>query len=242
MIQTDKMNREKACSILDLPFYFNKAMLRKKYKIACLKYHPDKNPNHHDENYNDLFVEIKNAYDFLKKELNESNESRESRESNELNKESILNHFDSDTLKYYVSILHFFKENIDRVINPVVDHLKKFEYYELYPTLDQLFNKSLYILNDIYIPLWHHELTIDHYKIKIIPDLPDYIDIDMNNNVHVYLTVEIRKLFTFLLGGVSFLITDIGDQLFIGKGIPIIQEKIYDISLSDVIFHITLNS
>ena len=223
----NQMNREKACAILDLPFYFDQTMLRKKYKIACLKYHPDKNQNQS----NDLFVEVKNAYDFLK-EL-ESNESKD---------ESILNHFDSDTLKYYVSILHFFKENIDRVINPVVDHLKKFEYYELHPTLDQLFNKSLYILNDIYIPLWHHELTIDHYKIKIIPDLPDYIDIDVNNNVHVYLTVDMRKTFTFLLGGISFLITEVGDQLFIGKGIPIIQEKIYDISLSDVIFHITLNS
>lgn len=223
-----KMNREKACAILDLPFYFDQTMLRKKYKIACLKYHPDKNQNQ----CNDLFVEVKNAYDFLK----------ESNESNELKDESILNHFDSDTLKYYVSILHFFKENIDRVINPVVDHLKKFEYYELHPTLDQLFNKSLYILNDVYIPLWHHELTIDHYKIKIIPDLPDYIDIDINNNVHVYLSVEMRKTFSFLLGGISFLITEVGDQLFIGKGIPIIQEKIYDISLSDVIFHITLNS
>ena len=224
----NQMNREKACAILDLPFYFDQTILRKKYKIACLKYHPDKNQNQS----NDLFVEVKNAYDFLK----ESNDSKEELE------ESILNHFDSDTLKYYVSILHFFKENIDRVINPVVDHLKKFEYYELHPTLEQLFNKSLYILNDIYIPLWHHELTIDHYKIKIIPDLPDYIDIDINNNVHVYLTVEIHKIFTFILGGVSFLITEIGDQLFIGKGIPLIQEKIYNISLSDVIFHITLNS
>jgi hypothetical protein len=225
------MNREKACAILDLPFYFDESMLRKKYKLACLKYHPDKNQNHHNENYNDLFVDVKNAYEFLKEKSNESKDS-----------ESIFNHFDSDTLKYYVSILHFFKENIDRVINPVVDHLKKFEYYELHPTLDQLFNKSLYILNDIYIPLWHHELTINHYKIKIIPELPDYIDIDVNNNIHVYLTVEMRKTFTFLLGGLSFLITEIGDQLFIGKGIPIIQEKIYDISLSDVIFHITLNS
>jgi hypothetical protein len=226
----NQMNREKACSLLDIPFQFDKYLLRKKYKIACLKYHPDKNPNQSlNQNCNHLFVEVKNAYDFLKKEL----ESKE--------EESILNHFDNDTLKYYVSILHFFKENIDRVINPVVDHLKKFEYYELHPTLDQLFNKSLYILNDIYIPLWHHELTIDHYKIKIIPDLPDYIDIDIDNNIHVYLTINTRKTFTFLLGGVSFLISDLGDQLFIGKGIPIIQEKIYDISLSDVIFHIILN-
>jgi hypothetical protein len=36
------MNREKACAILDLPLYFDESMLRKKYKIACLKYHPDR--------------------------------------------------------------------------------------------------------------------------------------------------------------------------------------------------------
>jgi len=225
------MNREKACIILNIQGPFNQSILRKKYKIACLKYHPDKNNND-----SSLFLKVKDAYEYLldlkKYEMDEVDTKNE-----------ILNHFDSDTLKCYVSILNYFKKNIDCVINPVINHLKKFDYYELHPTLDQLFNKSLYILNDIYIPLWHHELTIDHYKIKIIPDLPDYIDIDVNNNVHVYLTVQIHKTFPFILGGVSFLISDIGDQLFIGKGIPIIQEKIYDISyLSNVIFHIDLNN
>jgi hypothetical protein len=226
----NRMNKESACLLLDIPILsLNESLLRKKYKLACLKYHPDKG-NHNSE----LFLQVKEAYDFLQDDL--KNEKYERYDHD------ILNQFDSDTLKYYVSILYFFKENIDHAINPVINHLKQFEYYELHPTLEQLFNKSLYILNDIYIPLWHHELTIDHYKIKIIPDLPDYIDIDINNNVHVYLTVEIHKIFTFILGGVSFLITEIGDQLFIGKGIPLIQEKIYNISLSDVIFHITLNS
>jgi hypothetical protein len=225
------MNIEDACLLLDIKWPCEESFIRKKYKLACLKYHPDKNQTSESH----LFLQVKDAYDFLIKE-------KEHEKLNKFENENILNHFDSDTLKYYVSILNFFKENIDYVINPVVDHLKKFEYYELHPTLDQLFNKSLYMLNDIYIPLWHHELTIDHYKIKIIPDLYDYIDIDVNNNIHVYLTVQLPKTFTFVLGGISFLINGIGDQLFIGHGIPIIQEKIYDISyLSDVIFHIDLN-
>lgn len=218
-----KMNREKARILLDLPNRFDESLLRKKYKLACLKYHPDKCP----ENQNtSQFLEIKEAYDYLYESLND---------------DDIFNHFDSDTLKYYVSILNFFKQNIDCVINPVIDHLKKFEYYELHPTLEQLFNKSLYILNDIYIPLWHHELTIDHYKIKIIPDIPDYINIDIDNNIHVYLTINYsNQSKTFVLGGISFLISGKENiEIFRESGIPIIQEKIYNVShLSDVIFHI----
>jgi hypothetical protein len=218
------MNREKACFILDLPLSFSQSLLRKKYKLACLKYHPDKA----DTNDSTMFLEVRDAYDYL-------NNSDDSDNSDESNLNDIFNQFDSDTLKRYVSILHFLKKNIDSVINPVVDHLKKYEYYELHPTLEQLFNKSVYILNDIYVPLWHHQLTINNYKIKIIPDLPDYVDIDEHNNVHVYLTKNNEDII-FNLGGVSFLINK--NETFSGKGIPIIQEKIYDISLSDVIFHI----
>jgi hypothetical protein len=221
------MNRDKARELLDLPLYFNQQLLRKKYKIACLKYHPDKDK----DNDGSLFLEVKDAYEYLNNSIHDESE-------NDTN--DILNQFDSNTLKYYVSILKFFKENIDYVINPVVDHLKKFEYYELHPTLEQLFNKSLYVLNDIYIPLWHHELTIENYKITIIPVLPDYVEIDVNNNIHVYLTIQSCHNITFVLGGVSFLINR-EQNIFLGQGIPIIQEKnIYNISkLSDVIFHIT---
>jgi hypothetical protein len=224
------MNRDKARELLDLPLSFNQQLLRKKYKLACLKYHPDKDKNKNDNG--SLFLEVKDAYEYL------NNSNYENYENDETN--DILNQFDSNTLKYYVSILKFFKENIDWVINPVVDHLKKFEYYELHPTLEQLFNKSLYILNDIYVPLWHHELTIQHYKITIIPDLPNYVEIDVNNNIHVYLTIQSIHEITFVLGGVSFLINR-EQNIFAGQGIPIIQEKnIYNISkLSDVIFHIT---
>ena len=222
----NQMNKETACLLLHIPLLsLNETVLRKKCKLACLKYHPDKG-NHNS----DLFLQIKEAYEFLQDDLKKENNENQNVHND------ILNQFDSDTLKYYVSILYFFKENIDHVINPVIHHLKQFEYYELHPTLEQLFNKSLYILNDIYIPLWHHELTIRHYKIKIIPDLPDYIDIDIHNNVHVYLTTKSLS-FEFVLAGTSFLIRE-HNEIFIGKGIPIIQEKIYDIKLSDVIFHI----
>ena len=218
------MNKELACKILNISIDYDESLLRKKYKLACLKYHPDKNID--NQSHND-FIKVKEAYDFLLNDLNNSKQNFD-----------VLNHFDTDTLHYYVSILDFLKKNIDFIINPVVDHLKKFEYYELHPTLEQLFNKSLYILDDLYIPLWHHDITIKNYHIKIIPDIPDYIDIDIDNNIHVYLTITQDIPINFNLCGISFLID--GNKTFKGCGIPIIQEKIYDISiLSDVIFHIT---
>jgi hypothetical protein len=82
---------------------------------------------------------------------------------------------------------------------------------------------------------------------KIAYALIDYVDIDIHNNIHVYLTInksnksndsnDSNQSKTFILGGISFLINE--TKIFKECGIPIIQEKIYDIShLSDVIFHI----
>jgi hypothetical protein len=218
------MNREKACKILHiyLTDSINETVVRKQFKMLCLKYHPDKGGD------STIFIELKEAHDFLLNDLH----------ANKFNKSNsafdILDHFDSDDLYYYAFLL----ENY--ILSPIISHLKKFDYYELYPTLEQLFQKSLYCLDDIYVPLWHHELTLSHYKIKIIPVLPDYIDVDIDNNIHVYLTIKHTNYpITFLLGGVSFLIYQ-DRTIFEGRGIPSIDEKnIYNISfLSTVYFHL----
>lgn len=211
------MNREKACKLLHININsINEPNIRKQFKILCLKYHPDKGGD------SILFIELKEAHDFLLNDLKNKNEF------------DLLDHFDTDTLYYYAFLL----ENY--ILSPIMNHLKKFDYYELYPTLEQLFQKSLYRLDDIYVPLWHHELTLSHYKIKIIPILPDYIDIDIDNNIHVYLTITHKNYpITFLLGGISFLIYP-DKTIFERGGIPSIDEKnMYNISeLSTVYFHL----
>ena len=218
------MNKEKACSLLDIkPHLLNETILRKKYKMACLKTHPDKN------NFNivikDSFIDIKEAYDFLVDYLKEN---------------SIFNDIDNDKLQYYVSLLQLFKENIleDSIIKPIINHIQKYNYYEINPTIEQLLNKCVYLFEESYIPLWHNEIIIDNNIIKIIPDIPDYMNIDNNNNIHVYISLtEIPK--TVIVGGTSFLIDNYEDKYF--KGIPIINEKnIFDVSiLANIIFHIT---
>ena len=209
------MNKEDACLLLKInSIDLNERVLKEKYRIAILKYHPDKNGDA------ETFIKIKQAYEYLKKDI------------------------ESNPLDYYIQLIKNFNYKLvdNYIVEPIVHYLKKIT-YELKPTLSQLLNKNVYYLSqyDIYIPLWHHELTINNYVIKIIPELPDYIDIDIQNNIHVYITLKEPKSFTFDIGGISFLINP-NETIFIGRGIPIIQEKIYDISkLSDVIFHITMN-
>ena len=40
--------------------------LKKQYHIQCLIYHPDKNINNNDNNYNILFTNIQEAYNTIK--------------------------------------------------------------------------------------------------------------------------------------------------------------------------------
>jgi len=226
------MNKEKACIILDInPNLLNESVLRKKYKIACLKTHPDKNVDLDSS----LFIEIKDAYDFLIEVI------KKSKYEYDVNSNSLFNNIDNDKLYYYVSLLQLFKEKIleKSIIQPIIDHIQKYNYYEINPTIEQLFNKCVYLFEGTYIPLWHHEIVIGNNIIKIIPNIPDYMHIDNNNNIHIYVSLtDIPK--TFEIGGASFLLDDYKDQTKYFKGIPVINEKnIFDVSiLSNLVFHI----
>ena len=210
------MNKEEACKILNIsPFELNEVTLKNKYRLALLKFHPDKGGD------NDSFRKVIEAYNFLKENIDQNNEQ--------------------PNIEYYIQLIKKFNYSIvdTFIVEPIVNYLKKIT-YEITPTISQLINKNVYYLSeyDIYIPLWHHEIIFKNVIIHINPVLPENILIDNDNNIHVIITNNVD---TFEIGGISFLISDCikNMNLLKGQGIPKINIKnIYDYSeLSDIILH-----
>lgn len=214
------MNKRRACVLLDLTEPFTKESVRKGYFKASLKHHPDKNKD------SDLFLEIKEAYEFLWADLNAL---------------SPLFYLDETYTHGAYTLLKTF------VFDPLEKHIHSYTIYELNPTIDNLIHREVYFLKeyDLYIPLWHHELWYEEkgLKIKINPRLPEHITIDTQNNIHVYLEIKTKQVgdqVTFQLGKTEyvFVYQDVPQIILYQQGIPILQEKIFEVSLSDLYIHL----
>jgi hypothetical protein len=107
-----------------------------------------------------------------------------------------------EILNIHREVLHFndcFFEKIDEIIK---NKIKNDECIILNPTLNDLFENNLYKLiineNKYLIPLWHHVLVYDNsgcdIYVKCNPMLPENIEIDDNNNIHVRLKYKIDYL------------------------------------------------
>lgn len=218
------MNMQRACFLLDISVRdIHTPLLKKKYRTKCLRFHPDK---HGDK---EKFIELKEAYDYILSQPKES---------------SLLDEVDEDILRQYLysiycSNIEAFKHPlfVRHFVDPVVIHLNSYKTYTLEPTLEQLFRKDIYYLDEenLYIPLWHQEI-IFHGKIKILiqPILPSTIELDENNNLLIY--GQPRDL---NFGSISILMTaqEKKDKKIKNKGIPRIESSLYEVQeLSDIIF------
>lgn len=138
------------------------------------------------------------------------------------------------------------------------------EYYVLNPSIEDLFGHCVYKLHQQqgtteeereYIPLWHRRVIIGSTAVDCVLELPDWIQVDLENNVHLHVQKNVLELFVAeklvinVCDGVSYevpasLMRLIRDQTVVlsGCGIPIAQkDDIYDDGvLSDVIIHLQL--
>jgi len=97
-------------------------------------------------------------------------------------------------------ILHISDELIDNVKNIILDKYKDVQIYILNPSLQELFGERIFKLNIqekiYYVPLWHSELEFEeNIIVKCIPNLPENIIIDENNNIIFHLKIDTNTLF-----------------------------------------------
>jgi hypothetical protein len=217
------MDKKRAYVILNIDpqDHLNYALLRKKYLKASLKYHPDKNQT------SEFFVDVKEAYDYL---------------LDDLNRLSPLFYYDEE---YTHTLFILLKQYI---YDPFEKHIHSYQVFELNPSLDHLFQKELYYMKDydLYIPLWHHELWYETHKIKIKikPNIPEYISIDIYNHIHIYLENKTKKMgdvIEFKICGKSFsFLYEKNITTLMNQGIPMIRSNIFEHNeISNVIIHLS---
>jgi len=107
-------------------------------------------------------------------------------------------------LKYrdYLHLSSQFLEKVCEIIEQKTATTEKIEeIIVLNPNLDDLFNQSVYKLkvgeNDFcLVPLWHSELIYDKHNLQVQcePELPENVQLDEYNNVHIWLKYGIGEL------------------------------------------------
>jgi len=169
-------------------------------------------------------------------------------------------------LKNYREVFHFsnaFFDKIDEIVTASVKiKNKNEEYIILNPLLKDIFENNLYKLSvddfKYIVPLWHHELIYDHsgndITVKCYPMLPENIQIDEKNNLHVVLKYSMDELFVsetieFFIDKKIFSFKP--SELYIRKKQTLVLKRqgisrinvndIYDISQkSDIVLHVEI--
>ena len=155
-----------------------------------------------------------------------------------LNVIEIFSECDKDTVIQIYELIVKYKDifQIDNDIILQVERIAREKSSEdnliiITPTLHDLFNANIYVHKSngqqYYVPLWHDEIyfedkTKNHDLIvKCIPDIPDHISVDENNNIHI--NVIHRTSLKDLLNkkSISYVHSDENNKPIISLEIPV---------------------
>ena len=105
-------------------------------------------------------------------------------------------------MRNYPDVLKMNGSVLNRIKEIIKNHLKNVKIIVVNPNLDNLFDDDLYRLEfqneDYYIPFWHHELIYELSNNQLIvqcePILPEYMEMDENNNLHFSISLKIGEI------------------------------------------------
>ena len=149
--------------------------------------------------YNDIVSKIVNDIVFAGKNIS-------LKLFEDLDKDSALNIY--TFLSKYKGVLHLSDSILEDVRQMVLQKYDSVQIFKLNPTINDLLNN----------PLWHNESYFDSSKSEIIvicePDLPEFIKIDDENNIHTEIFIDIKNDITRLFQTNMNIVIRIGDKDF----------------------------
>ena len=166
-------------------------------------------------------------------------------------------------IELFAEPLKIDKNTINFIKDIIKNKIKDDKLYILNPSLDNLLNGDIYILNydkdTYYIPMWHDEITYDLSNVslivKCIPELPKHMYLDEKNSLHINITTSVSKLLDH-----NELSVQVGEKVFdiLTCELKIMKfqtYKLHDVGIpllntsdvftfekkGDIIFHLELN-
>lgn len=128
-----------------------------------------------------------------------------------MNKDMAIQLF--EFINTYQHILYISPDTVERIKAIINQKIEKDHIIILNPSLDDLLKDNVYMLHldgeKYFIPLWHDELYYKHDEhdliVKCIPDLPEHISLDNNNNLvinifHSICDLMSQEFITYSLG------------------------------------------
>lgn len=161
------------------------------------------------DDYNDLFVNFlstiftnnySDVQDILQTIINDC-QNLSIKLFADMEKEKAIKIF--EFINKFQHILYISSSTVEKIKNIINEKMKNDNIIILNPWLEDLINDNVYVLNfeneKYYVPLWHDEVYYKHkgndLVIKCIPDLPENISLDNDNNIIIEIVYPIKILF-----------------------------------------------
>jgi DnaJ-class molecular chaperone len=266
------MNYKKAIKILEIKGKFDYKILKSRYYMKALRYHPDKN---NQPNAEEKFKEISEAYNFLNKYINSNNKEtyHETRENiytddfengnynyknilykfilslngdftlNENDIEYFNNIFDNENIKYLLTILKLLPKNKLRSIYNYLTNIHLIKESIIIKEIEKILEENNKLdIKYIINPSIDNLLNHEVFKIKI--ENEDYF-IPLWHNEIIYETSNNTLIFECIPKIDNNIFIDDHNNIFINDNVELhslLEKETYEISIGNKKYSINMDN